>query len=117
MANSVVHIFKNVSMSYQHDGLAELARKKKVNINLLDPGTHVLFLNSRLTRVKMYSANGVISYYRAPNGGRLNLNMIEYIPQCFNAGGGMDWKKADKLALEKLLAATDLSNERVGDLL
>ncbi len=101
--NAIVHIFRDVSMCYQHDGLRALC-KKEVDLQKLKPGEHVIFLNTSITRIKMWSAGDVISYYRAPDGNRLNLNMIEFIPQCFNAAKGMDWKKADKLAIDKLLA-------------
>ena len=90
-------------MRNQHDGLTRLAFKHKVRLDNLGAGEHVLFLNTRLDKIKMYSANGVLSYYRAPGGNKLNLNMVSFIPQCFG-GSGMNWQKAERLAVESMLA-------------
>lgn len=104
MKNAIVHIFRDVSMSFQHDSLGQICNGAGISLKELKPGEHVIFINSSITRVKLMSHGGVISYYRAPDGNRLNLNMIEFIPHCFNASKGMDWKKADRLAIDKLLA-------------
>lgn len=109
--NTIVRVFKDTSMINQHDGLVRIALSKKVRLDTLGAGEHVVFLNSALNRVKMFSTNGVLSYYRVSKG-KLNLNMIEMIPQCFNAKAGMDWEKADRLALEKLL--TKVAKKRSG---
>lgn len=101
MRNNIIRVFQNTDMRKQHDGLTELAKSKKVNLKNLGAGEHVVFLNNKLNRIKLFSANGVLSYYRAPSG-RVNLKMIEMIPACFNAGG-MDWNQAERLAIDKLL--------------
>ncbi len=101
--NVIVRVFKDTSMINQHDGLERIARSKKVRLDALGAGEHVIFLNRQLNRIKMFSSNGILSYYRAPKG-KLNLNMIELIPSCFNSETGMDWERADRLAVEKLLA-------------
>jgi hypothetical protein len=102
MSNQVVHLFKDVDMRNQHNGLQRIAQKQKVRLDALGAGEHVVFLNSRLNKVKLYSHQGVLSYYRSPSG-KLNLHIVEQIPACFSAKGGMDWDKADRLALERLL--------------
>lgn len=102
--NSILRVFRNVNMSYQHDSLKAVARKAKVDISNLGAGEHVLFLNAKLTRVKMYSANEVISYYRAPDNSRVDLRIIEQIPSCFKGAAGMDWQQAERQALEKALS-------------
>lgn len=106
MKNTTIKIFKNVSMIYQHDGLAKLAASKKVKLDGLEPGEHILFVNGARDRIKMYSANKVLSYYRAEKNTRINLEMIEYIPQCFGAKG-MDWEAANKMAVAKMLATQE----------
>ncbi len=101
--NKVVHIFQNVDMRNQHDGLAKLAQKKGVKLAELDKGKHVIFINANVNKIKMYSTDGgpdgVLSYKRS-SGGPLNLGMIENIPHCFGADGKIDWVKAEKITLE-----------------
>lgn len=109
MSNTIIRIFKNTDMRNQHDGLFKVALEKKVRLDHLGAGEHALFLNGKLNRLKLYSHQGVVSYYRAKSG-ILNLNMIEMIPLCFSADRGMDWEKADRLALDKLLAPKKVKN-------
>lgn len=104
MRNKIVHLFRDTDMRNQHDGLSNLARSKKVKLDELGAAEHVVFLNARLNKIKLYSANGVLSYYRAPGKERINLGMVEMIPACFNAEKGMDWGKAERLAFDKLFA-------------
>jgi hypothetical protein len=52
----------------------------------------------------MYSANNLLSYWKARKGEKLNLNVIQEIPRCFDAKAGMNWEAAEKIALEKLFA-------------
>ncbi len=105
MHNHIVHLFKDADLRCQHDGLKVMASKSRVNLSKLVDGEHVVFINAAKNKVKMFSANEVLSYYRAPSG-RLNLNMIEMIPRCFSASGAMDWNKADRMAIDKLLNKT-----------
>lgn len=101
--NQVVHIFREVNMSCQHDGLAEVARSGKVSLRGLGAGEHVLFLNRACTAVKLFSAGNLVSYKKAEKGHRLNLEMIQHIPTCFGADG-MNWDKAEEKALNSALA-------------
>lgn len=103
MANQIMHLFKDTDLRAQHNGLIEVARRAKVNLEELSPGEHVVFINSRADKLKIFSSSGLLSYYRAPEKSRLNLNMIKILPKCFGARGGLDFAKADKLAVEELL--------------
>lgn len=103
--NRVVHVFKNVNMLFQHDKLIELAASKKVDLKTLAEGQHVVFLNKKLTRIKLFSQHEVISYYRHPNGDKINLEIVGLIPKCFDSkAGAMNWDKAERMALEAQLA-------------
>lgn len=102
MSNYVVRIFRDVSMANNHDGLQVVAMKQKVNFKTLGKGEHVVFLNKALNRFKVYSSPGVVSYYKAPSG-KLNMEMIQFLPLCFGQEG-FDFKKADLMGLEKALA-------------
>lgn len=102
--NTIIRLFKDTDMRNQHDGLNKIAKRNKVKLDQLGAGEHVVFVNTQLNRVKLYSANGVLSYYRAPAKQKINPGMVEMIPLCFNAAKGMDWEKADRLAFDKLFA-------------
>jgi hypothetical protein len=100
--NKVVRVFFETDMRNQHDGLKEVAKAEKVDLDKLSPGEHVVFINMAKDRLKMFSSGGVLSYLRSQTG-KLNMMVIEQIPQCFSAKRGVNWPKAQKLALEKQL--------------
>lgn len=81
MRQRIVHIFFDVDMRNQHDGLAAYAKKHNVDVNKLEPLTHVIFINRALDRLKMYSCKGVLSYLRVKGG--IDLEAIQYIPEVF----------------------------------
>jgi transposase len=77
------------------------------------PKTKAIFYDGKKTQKPktarpegIYSTQGLLSYYKAPKGERLNLNMIQELPRCFSAKG-INWKKAHKLAVEKLLVKVE----------
>lgn len=101
--NTIVRLFKDADLRCQHEGLRQTAKDADIDLDKLKQGEHVVFLNAKLTKVKIYSLGGILTYYRAPSG-RLNLHMIAEIPKCFGSKGELDWKKAEKIALDKMLA-------------
>lgn len=103
MKNNIVRVFQNTNMSRQHDGLMEMAKKNNITIEALPPGEHVVFLNRACTKVKVYSPNGVLSYYRAPEGQKLNLKMIAYIPRSFDKGGILRWSEVEMALFNDLI--------------
>lgn len=103
MPNRVAHIFRNTDLRSQHNGLWNLAKEHWVELKDLSPGEHAIFINTQNDKIKLYSAQGLLSYYRAPKGEKLNLNMIAMLPHCFSARG-INWKKAHRMAVEKLLS-------------
>lgn len=99
--NKVTRVFLDVDLRNSHEGLETLAQSQQLDLTKLRNGEHVLFLNTQRTKFKMYSANGVLSYYR--NKGKLDLNAIAHVPMAFNAKGELDWQKAQLLALKRKL--------------
>lgn len=97
----ILQIFHDTDLRNVHRGLAEIAKKHKVDVNKLRDNEHLIFLNSAKTKIKLYSSHGLVSYYVSPSG-KLNLHMIDELPKAFGAQG-FDWKKAERVALEKLL--------------
>lgn len=100
--NKILRVFLDVDMRNQHDGLSTLATKNKVNLSNLDPGCHVIFINSKQNKIKVFSCRGTLTYIRKDKG-RIDLNFISMIPQAFNDFGELEWAKAEKLSLEKRL--------------
>jgi hypothetical protein len=111
--NSIVRFIPKTDMRNQHDGLAAVAKSHGIDLKKLEPGEHVVFANNAMNKLKLYSgfkrtdgegdSIGVLSYVRADKG-RLDLGLIEQIPQCFDARSGINWDKAAKLSLEKQLS-------------
>lgn len=79
--NRVKQIFLNTDLRCQHRGLSLLAAKRKCNLDKLEPGEHVAFVNRRKDRVKLYSANGLLSYLKSDRP--LDLRAIASIPEAF----------------------------------
>jgi hypothetical protein len=104
MNNRLLHVFFEVNMGNQHDGLAILALERKVSLKALQPGELVCFVNKAQTRLKIVAGTGepdglgIIAYYRSPKG-RLDLRALKYIPTAFN-GSAIDFKVAIKKSFE-----------------
>lgn len=98
----ILQIFHDTDLRNSHVGLSQIAKKHGIDVTKIRNKEHLLFLNAAKTKVKLYSSHGLVSYYLSPSG-KLNLHMIEELPSAFGAGG-FDFKKAERLALDKLLA-------------
>jgi len=107
--NKVIRVFLETDMRSQHMGLIEIAKTKKVNLSKLEPGEHVIFINQAGNKMKLFSASGVLSYIRKDRG-KIDLNMIEFIPSCWNARTGIDWDEASRKSLERKLGKTSFSD-------
>lgn len=102
MANNITRVFTGVDLRSQHLGLRALAAKHNIDLDKLNPGQHVLFFNSKLTKFKMYSAQGVLSYVSRDK--RVDLEAIQYISQAFGVKGEFNFEKAERKMLEEKLA-------------
>ena len=91
--NRVVAVFVGVDLRCQHDGLAKVARKRRVEPLKLKPGQHVVFVNGKRDKVKMYSANMIVSYLKLPRGEVVDLRALKYFPESFS-GGEISYTKA-----------------------
>lgn len=100
--NDILRVFVQTDMRNQHRGLVQIAKKKGIDLHGLKRGQHVVFVNTAMDRVKLYSAGGVLSYVHSETG-KLNMGVIEQIPGCFNARTGVNWRKAARRALVKQL--------------
>lgn len=104
--NKIVRVFLDTNMACQHNGLRSLASKHGVKLEALDNREHVIFVNKARNRVKLYSANGVISYLWKEKG-RLDMMALSMIPETFSnqVGDGFHMNKAIKATLIKRLEA------------
>lgn len=55
--SSIRQVFLDVNMVNHHQGLLEIARKKKVDVTELKPGDFLLFINARGSYCKIMGAN------------------------------------------------------------
>ena len=101
--NKIVRVFLDTDMRCQHFGLREIAQRSKVNLKTLDQGEHVIFVNKSRNRVKLYSANGVLTYVWKEKG-RLDMSTLAAIPYTFQ-NGNLNMKRAEELTLTRRLEA------------
>ena len=98
---SLIQCFLEADMRCQHDGLAKVAKKQDLDVYGLQRGQHVVFINTALDRVKMFSAGGILSYLRLKKG-KVNLETLRLIPEAFNDG---NLEVAYSRSLKKVLEA------------
>lgn len=97
----IAKLFLDVSMCLGHDGLIDIAKKARVNVNELAEGDLLMFINRKGTRLKVLGAQGaVLGYLRMPGNRPLMLEALQYIPQTFGAEG-FSYDKACQFALAK----------------
>lgn len=94
----ILQIFLDSDFRMAHDGLTEVAKKNGVDVAKLEPGNYVVFVNHALNRVKLFAAGDTIAYKRLRTGQKLDVRVLQYIPEVFN-GRHLDLDKG----LEKLL--------------
>lgn len=95
--NKVFRYFANADLRCMHDGLADICKKNGIDVTKLKRGEFVFFANSRFDRLKIYCANNVICYVKAPHG-RLSADAIKYLPLTFN-GSEFNYNSAVSKAL------------------
>lgn len=124
----IVQLFTNVSMRYAHNGLADIAKEVGIDVETLQPGQYVVFLNTAQDRVKVYSSRGVLAYYRSETG-RIQPQAIANIPEAFLGPSHLEWDVGLRRALEQILSrrrfrtahgelvrrAVDRHNQRQGE--
>ena len=100
--NRIVRVFLECSMSRGHQGLMELARTVNVDVTNLGPGEFVIFINRAKTALKMYAAANILVHLKMPEGRKLNMEAVRFIPVAFNAVEmRVDYDAANSMALEE----------------
>ena len=84
MANTIMHVYPNVSMSNGHDGLEAIAKSvNHVDVKKLPVGQFALFINRAFTACKVFGANNVLLHYKHPKNHHLNYKALKLIPEFF----------------------------------
>jgi hypothetical protein len=100
---SIVQVFQSVDMRYQHEGLEILAKQANIDVNKLEPGQYVVFINQAKTIVRLYAAHGVVAGIRLRDGQKVDMRTIHLIPEAFNGTNRLDYDKVLKKAVEEAL--------------
>lgn len=98
-----LQLFLNSDLRCGHEGLAAIAKRQEIDVEKLERGEFVIFINALKNRVKLFTANNVIAYLQLKTGS-IDLRTIALIPQSFNASGKIDYDSALKEVIEKHLS-------------
>lgn len=99
-SNKILRVFLDVNMQKGHKGLMEHAKKYSVSVLKLQPQEHVVFINSKGDKMKIYSANNVVSYRREDK--KLELGTLQHFAECFGADGFAYDEALKKVLLKKM---------------
>lgn len=80
--NKIIRVFLKTNMSLSHPGLTALALSEKVTLGNLMVGEFVIFINTALTKVKVFAANNAFAYYASKR--KIDLRTLQDIPIYFN---------------------------------
>lgn len=96
---TIRQVFLNADLRGSHNWLTELAKKKNINVNALQNGEMVVFVNRRKTMMKVYTAFNSVVHTKQD---RIDLGAIEHLPQIFSQYGQVNYSKALAKKLQKL---------------
>ena len=99
----VLQVFLNADLRNGHEGLAELAKERGIDVTKLLPGQYVVFVNAGKDKLKLYAAANVLAYLKLTGGQKFDLRVIAHIPKAFNGSGKLDYDKSLKDAVEEAL--------------
>ena len=97
----IVHWLPDTDLRNNHAGLAEIAKKKlKLEVDDLQPGEFILFVNTSWTALKVYAANNTILHHKQKDGHRLNPKAALLVPH-FISGQSLNYNKALDVVIKK----------------
>lgn len=109
-AGRVIQCFLNTDLRNGHDGLSVIAKGSGINVTALQPGQYVVFINTAKNKLKIYTANNVVAFFRATSGQPIDLNTIRLIPLAFRSNGHLDYDRALKQVIEQALYRRPVGN-------
>jgi hypothetical protein len=104
--NKLLRVFLDTNMQLGHKGLTDLAAKHGSSPRKLGPGEHIVFVNRRGNRMKIFSANNVISYKANDTNSPLELGTLQHFAECFGANGFEYTQALKKVLTERLREKT-----------
>lgn len=99
MSNSILTYFLDISMSYGHKRLREIAKKENRPVDKLRKGDFLLFINRRMTALKILTADDILLHKKAEKGSFLDFEAINKLPLYFNSKTGFDYRTAVRESL------------------
>jgi hypothetical protein len=101
----IARIFMDVDMRCNFEGMREVLKSAKIDLDTIKSDYVVILMNRRKTAFKMLVDNAYIVYYKNGNR-RIPLEAIQYIPQRFG-GSEMEFNKAVEKSLRVSLNIPD----------
>lgn len=98
--NRIVRYFPEVHLGNGHEGLAAVAKKNGIEMNKLNPGEFLIFVNKTQTALKLYTGGNMIAHLKMPGSEKINPRVITMLPQFFN-GSHIDYNGALKEAVSR----------------
>lgn len=96
----VVRYVSGVHMGLSFRGLKKVAHKLRLDLDTLDSGEFVIFMNGKMTAFKMLAPNNVMVYYRHPKEHRIDPRVITLLPKVFD-GRELDMDGALREVIQK----------------
>ena len=100
--NKVICYFPHADLRCSHAGLANLAKYHKKDVDNMNKGDFMVFLNAKQTQAKILTSDSILIHLKN-EGRRLSLEAISMIPTYFN-GESFNYKAALKKVIERDLA-------------
>ena len=70
-----------------HPGLSEQARKLGINLQTLNPGEFVAFVNNKKSGIKFFAGGtNMLGYFKMPGSQQFNVKVLRVLPRYFSGG-------------------------------
>jgi hypothetical protein len=101
-----IKLFTNVHMGQSHRGLSLIAARGDAHLDRLGDGEIVMFLNTKMDKLKIMGAGGlVVGYLKMISGRRIDMQAIQHIPNTFGSNGELRYDQALRRSLEQRLSS------------
>lgn len=103
----VQQCFLNTDLRYSAPGLIHLCDENGIDVSKRKHGELIVFINTARDHIKVLACNEstqpVVASYRLPKGRIYDLRVVSEITKAFRADGTINFNKAMKNVLDKLL--------------
>jgi len=98
--NKIIRYFPDSDLRCGHEGLEFIAKKSGVETRDMKLGEFIVFMNSKMDKMKIFTAGNLIVYQKSFNGSRIDPRIISLIPKYFR-GTELDYTAAVGEVLER----------------